>query len=291
MLHDEGRRREVTVADADLWARRFERERDHLRSLAYRMLGSFAEADDAVQEAWLRLRRTDPATVRNLTGWLTAVVARICLDVLRARRAHPELSLDLRLPDPLVLEVDRAGPEEEALRADAVGLALLVVLETLSPAERIAFVLHDLFGVPFGEVAPVVGRTPSAARQLASRARRRVRGATTEVEPDRARQRKVVDAFLAAARGGNLEALVALLDPGVVLRADAGAGRYRGRRDVAAQAAAFASRAAYARPVWVNGSAGFEVTVRGRTIAVLGFTVVHDRIAQIVVYAEPHRFP
>jgi RNA polymerase sigma factor (sigma-70 family) len=289
MPHDAAGQPEVTVDDEEFWARRFEDERARLRAVAYRMLGSFAEADDAVQEAWLRLRRADAEAVRNLTGWLTAVVARICLDQLRVRRHRPELSLDVRLPDPLVLVADRADPEDEAVRADAVGLALLVVLDTLTPAERIAFVLHDLFGLPFDQIAPVVGRTPLAARQLASRARRRVRGATAEVEPDRARQRKVADAFLAAARGGDLDALVALLDPDVELRADAGARRYRGTDAVAAQAAAFAFQAAYARPAWVNGTAGFVVSARGRTIAVLAFTVVRDRIAQMFVYTDPHR--
>ena len=268
----------------------FEEHRPRLRAVAYRMLGSFADADDAVQEAWLRLDRAEPGAVRDLGAWLTTVVARVCLDVLRARRARRELSLDAPLPDPVVVPADPAGPEGAAVRADEVSLALLVVLETLAPPERVAFVLHDLFAVPYDEIAPVVGRSALAARQLASRARRRLRGSpVARAEPDRARQRKVVDAFLSAAHGGDLAALLALLDPDVELRADVGAGRYRGADAVAQQAMAFSTRAAYARPAWVNGAAGLSVVAGGRPVAVLGFTVAGDRIVEVYVYAGPER--
>jgi RNA polymerase sigma factor (sigma-70 family) len=277
----------VTV-DQDELAREFEEHRTYLRTVAYRMLGSLAEADDAVQEAWLRLSRT--SGVVNRRAWLTTVVARVCLDGLRARRARPDLSLDAELPDPLVRAADRAGPEDEAVRADAVSLALMVVLGALTPAERIAFVLHDLFAVPFEEIGPVVGRTALAARQLASRARRRVRAAEVPQEPDRARQRAVVDAFLAAARGGDLGALIALLDPSVELRADAGDRLYRGVDAVATQAMAFSARAAYARPAWVNGAAGLLVVTRGRPVAVLGFGIAHDRIEAIYVWTHIDKF-
>jgi RNA polymerase sigma factor (sigma-70 family) len=285
MAHDGCRRPEVTVRGQD-----FEEHRADLRAVAYRMLGSFADADDAVQEAWLRLRRADPDAVRDLGAWLTTVVARVCLDVLRTRRSRRELSLDAPLPDPVVVAADPAGPEDGAVRADEVSLALLVVLETLAPPERVAFVLHDLFAVPYDEIAPVVGRTALAARQLASRARRRLRGSPiARAEPDRARQRKVVEAFLSAAHGGDLAALLALLDPDVELRADVGAGRYRGADAVAHQAMAFSARAAYARPAWVNGAAGLAVVAGGRTVAVLGFTVGGDRIVEVYVYGDPER--
>ncbi|MEV4619277.1 sigma-70 family RNA polymerase sigma factor [Asanoa sp. NPDC049573] len=266
---------------------RFEELRPHLRAVAYRMLGSLAEADDAVQEAWLRLRTG--GEVRDLRAWLTTVVARVCLDVLRARRRRPTLSADAPLPDPLVLTADAPGPEETAVREEAIGVALLVVLDTLAPAERVAFVLHDLFGVPFEEVGPVVGRTPVAARQLASRARRRVRGATAHADTDRVRQRAVVDAFLAAARGGDLAALVALLDPDVRLRADVPAA-FQGADAVAGQAAAYAAHAAGARPAWVDGAAGLAVFAGGRPVTVLAFTVAAGRITEIFVYARPDRW-
>jgi RNA polymerase sigma factor (sigma-70 family) len=282
--------------ESDLLADRFEANRTHLRAVAYRMLGSMSEADDAVQEAWLRLgRRSDPAELENLRAWLTTVVARVCLDMLRTRRSRREESLDTRVPEPIVSREDGMDPEHEALLADSVGLALLVVLETLTPAERLAFVLHDMFAVPFDEIAPIVERSPAAARQLASRARRRVQGAAPEPDPDLARQREVVDAFLAAARGGDLEALVAVLDPDVVLRADRGALRpgspdeVRGARTVASQALGFARLARFARPALVNGAAGLVVAPGGRPFAVAGFTVTRGRIAEIDVLADPAR--
>src|SRR3954469_12782576 len=213
------------MTEGEWLAERFEANRTHLRAVAYRMLGSVSEADDAVQEAWLRLSRTDASQVANLGGWLTTVVARVSLDMLRSRTARREQPLETHVPEPIVSSDAGADPEQEALIADSVGLALLVVLETLSPAERLAFVLHDMFGVPFDEIAPIVDRSPVAARQLASRARRRVRGAAPAPDPDLARQRQVVDAFLAAARDGDFDALVAVLDPDVVLRVDRGAVR------------------------------------------------------------------
>jgi RNA polymerase sigma-70 factor (ECF subfamily) len=209
--------------DRDYLARRFEENRTHLRAVAYRMLGSVTEADDAVQEAWLRLSRADATAVENLPGWLTTVVARVSLDMLRARASRRETPLGPHVPEPIVSRADGIDPEREALVADSVGLALLVVLETLSPAERLAFVLHDMFAVPFEEIAPIVGRSPTAARQLASRARRRVRGAAPAPDADLGTQRRVVDAFLAAARGGDFDALLEVLDPDVVLRVDRGA--------------------------------------------------------------------
>src|SRR3954469_16070315 len=242
-------------------AERFEANRMHLSAVAYRMLGSVNEADDAVQEAWLRLNRSDAAAIDNLDGWLTTVVARVSLDMRRSRAARLEQPLGTRVPEPIVSREDQADPEHEALLADSVGLALLVVLETLSPAERLAFVLHDTFGVSFEEIAPIVGRSPAAARQLASRARRRVRGAAPAPDPDLARQRQVVDAFLAAARGGDFDALLAVLDPDVVLRADTGALRpgtvVRGAQAVAGGALTFARLARSARAVLVNGTGGF----------------------------------
>jgi RNA polymerase sigma factor (sigma-70 family) len=282
--------------EGDLLADRFEANRTHLRAVAYRMLGSVSEADDAVQEAWLRLsRRSDPDELDNLRAWLTTVVARVCLDMLRSRRSRREEPLDTRIPEPIVSREDGMDPEHEALLADSVGLALLVVLETLTPAERLAFVLHDMFAVPFDEIAPIVDRSPAAARQLASRARRRVRGAAPEPDADLARQREVVDAFLAAAREGDLEALVAVLDPDVVLRADRGALRpgapteLRGAREVASNAVGFARLAPFARPALVNGAAGLVVSRGERPFAVAGFTVVGGRIAEIDVLADPRR--
>ena len=282
--------------ERDLLADRFEANRTHLRAVAYRMLGSVSEADDAVQEAWLRLsRRSDPDDLDNLRAWLTTVVARVCLDMLRSRRSRREEPLDTRIPEPIVSREDGMDPEHEALLADSVGLALLVVLETLNPAERLAFVLHDMFAVPFDEIAPIVDRSPAAARQLASRARRRVRGAAPEPDVDLTRQREVVDAFLAAAREGDLEALVAVLDPDVLLRADRGALRpgapteLRGAREVATGALGFARLAPFARPALVNGAAGLVVSRRGRPFAVAGFTVARGRIAEIDVLADPKR--
>jgi RNA polymerase sigma factor (sigma-70 family) len=277
----------------DFLAEQFEENRTHLRAVAYRMLGSLGEAEDAVQEAWLRLSRSDTSGIENLGGWLTTVVGRVCLDMLRSRRSRREEPLGARFPDPIVGRQGGIDPEHEALLADSVGLALLVVLETLSPAERLAFVLHDMFAVPFGEIAPIVGRSPAASRQLASRARRRVRGAATVPDADLNRQREVVDAFLAAARGGDFDALVAVLDPDVVLRSDrgavpAGASReVRGAPAVARRAAKERARAA--RPALVNGAVGVVVAPRGRLLMVLGFTIRGGKIVEIDAIADPAR--
>ncbi|MCO8307579.1 RNA polymerase sigma factor SigJ [Streptomyces hygroscopicus] len=282
-----------------LLAEGFEAHRGHLRAVAYRMLGSLSEADDAVQEAWLRLSRSDTGAVENLGGWLTTVVGRVCLDMLRSRTARREEPLGVRIPDPVVSGESGPGPEDQALLADSVGLALLVVLETLGPAERLAFVLHDLFGVPFDEIAPIVDRTPAAARQLASRARRRVRGAAPAPDPDLARQREVVDAFLAAARGGDMEGLIALLDPDVVLRADYGGApaapaprEVRGAAAVANQALTFSRLSGsglLTRPALVNGAVGLVSSREGRPFSVLAFTVVDGRIVAIDILADPER--
>jgi RNA polymerase sigma factor (sigma-70 family) len=277
----------------DFLAEQFEENRTRLRAVAYRMLGSISEADDAVQEAWVRLSRTDTSGVENLGGWLTTIVGRVCLDILRSRRSRREEPLGARFPDPIVGRQSGTDPEHEALLSDSVGLALLVVLETLTPAERLAFVLHDMFAVPFDEIAPIVGRSPAASRQLASRARRRVRGAATVPDADLARQRVVVDAFLVAARGGDLDALVAVLDPEVVLRADhaavpAGESReVRGAPAVARMAAKGRARAA--RPALVNGAVGVAVAPRGRLLMVLGFTTSGGKIVEIDVVADPGR--
>jgi RNA polymerase sigma-70 factor (ECF subfamily) len=281
------------MAEPDL-AQRFEAARGHLRAVAYQMLGSLAEAEDAVQEAWLRLARADVSGVENLTGWLTTVVGRISLDVLRARRARREDPLDAgRLPDPVVTAVDGVDPEREALLADSVGLALMVVLDALGPAERLAFVLHDMFGVPFADIAAVVGRTEAASKMLASRARRRVHGEAVVPDPDPVRQRVVVDAFLAASRAGDFAALVALLDPDVVLRADVGAGvsgLVRGAAEVAGRALSFARASGDAGyPVLVQGAAGQVGVLDGRPASLLAFTVVDGRIARIHVFAERDR--
>jgi RNA polymerase sigma-70 factor, ECF subfamily len=279
----------------DWLAERFEEHRTHLRAVAYRMLGSLSEADDAVQETWLRLSRSDTSDVENLGGWLTTVVARVCLNVLRSRKARREDPLDVHVPDPVVSSRDGLDPEHEALLADSVGLALLVVLETLSPAERLAFVLHDMFAVPFDEIAPMVGRSATAARQLASRARRRVQGEAPVPDPDLGRQRQVVDAFLAAARDGDFEALVAVLHPEVVLRSDGGALRpdasavVHGARAVAGRALTFARLYPFARPALVNGAAGVVVVPRGRPFSVMGFTVTDGRIVEIDAIADPAR--
>jgi RNA polymerase sigma-70 factor (ECF subfamily) len=280
-------------------ADRFEEHRAHLRAVAYRMLGSLTDADDAVQDAWLRLSRSGADEVENLGGWLTTVVARVCLNMLRARNLRREESFGVHVPDPVISPGGDLQPEEEALLADSVGLALLVVLDALTPAERLAFVLHDMFELPFEEIAPMVGRTPAAARQLASRARRRVTGAEVPApDPDLARQREVVDAFFAAARGGDFDALVAVLDPGVVLRIDAGPRRpaasmaIRGAADVARQAAsglATGLRVAGLRPALVNGAAGVVVTRRGRPVTVIGFTVAEGKIVEIDAIADPER--
>ncbi|MCX5558674.1 sigma-70 family RNA polymerase sigma factor [Streptomyces sp. NBC_00038] len=282
--------------DSEFLAARFESHRSHLRAVAYRMLGSLAEADDAVQEAWIKLSRADSGRVENLGGWLTTVVGRVCLDMLRSRRTRGEEPLEdpgpaVRMPEPLLSPVSGIDPEQEALLADSVGLALLVVLETLTPAERLAFVLHDLFAVPYEEIAPIVGRTATASRQLASRARRRVQGGAPAPDPDLARQREVVDAFLAAAREGDFDALVAVLDPDVVARGGAGGagGVTVGAIAVASGASAFAHLARLARPALVNGAAGFVVVSEGRLIAVLAFTVVRRRIAFIDILNDPEQ--
>jgi RNA polymerase sigma factor (sigma-70 family) len=286
----------VTVDEGEYLVQQFEDHRVHLQAVAYRMLGSVTEADDALQESWLRLSRSDTSGVENLGGWLTTVVARVCLDMLRSRKSRREEPLGAQLPELIVSREDGVDPEHEALLADSVGLALLVVLETLAPAERLAFVLHDMFAVPFDEIAPIVGRSPAAARQLASRARRRVQGATPAPDADVGRQRQVVDAFLAAARGGDFEALVALLDPDVVLRVDRGALRPGASREVhgaaavAEQVLTFAPRLArFSRPALVNGAAGFVVAPRGRPIAVTGFTVADGKIVEMDVLADPAR--
>jgi RNA polymerase sigma factor (sigma-70 family) len=286
----------VTVDEGEYLVQQFEDHRVHLQAVAYRMLGSVTEADDALQESWLRLSRSDTSGVENLGGWLTTVVARVCLDMLRSRKSRREEPLGAQLPELIVSREDGVDPEHEALLADSVGLALLVVLETLAPAERLAFVLHDMFAVPFDEIAPIVGRSPAAARQLASRARRRVQGATPAPDADVGRQRQVVDAFLAAARGGDFEALVALLDPDVVLRVDRGALRPGASREVhgaaavAEQVLTFAPRLArFSRPALVNGAAGFVVAPRGRPIAVTGFTVANGKIVEMDVLADPAR--
>jgi RNA polymerase sigma factor (sigma-70 family) len=272
---------------------RFEENRNHLRGVAYRMLGSLSEADDAVQEAWLRLNRSDTSGVENMGGWLTTIVARVCLDMLRSRKSQREEPWDEHVPEPVQSREDGSDPEHEALLADSVGLALLVVLETLAPAERLAFVLHDMFAVPFEEIAPIVGRSPAAARQLASRARRRVQGSDMAPDADLTRQREVVDAFLAASRAGDFEALLAVLDPDIVLRADrailpAGApAEVRGAEAVARRAGKGGARAA--RPALVNGAVGLVVAPRGKLVMVLRFTIKNGKIAEIDVVANPER--
>ncbi|MER5854628.1 sigma-70 family RNA polymerase sigma factor [Streptomyces sp900105245] len=276
--HDDGDRR----ADRDFLADRFEGYRGHLRSVAYRMLGSAAEAEDAVQEAWFRLHRSDTREVENLGGWLTTVVGRVCLDMLRSRRTRGEEPLDTWRPAPSA----EPDPAQDAVLADSVGVALLVVLDTLSPAERLAFVLHDLFGVPFEEIGGILGRSPAAARQLASRARRRVRGADAP-ETDLARQREVVDAFLAAARDGDFDGLLAVLDPDVVARSDAGV--TSGAAAVAAGAAGFARLARIARPALVDGATGLVVLVDGRPERVLTFAFAADRITVVDIVTAPDR--
>jgi RNA polymerase sigma factor (sigma-70 family) len=276
-------------------AERFEEHRTHLRAVAYRMLGSVSEADDAVQEAWLRLSRSDAKAIDNLGGWLTTVVARVCLNVLRSRAARREEPLGVHVPEPILSRADGLDPEHEALLADSVGLALLVVLEMLAPAERLAFVLHDMFAVPFDEIAPIVGRSPTAARQLASRARRRVQGEAPPPTADLARQREVVDAFFAAARCGDFEALVAVLDPDVVLRSDGGLQRpgatavVHGAEAVARRALMFARMSPFVRPALVNGAAGVVVAPQGQPFSVMGFTVVDGKIVAIDALADPDR--
>ena len=283
------------MVDDEWLAERFEEQRPHLRAVAYRMLGSLTEADDAVQEAWFRLSRSDTGAIENLAGWLTTVVARVALNMLRARKAKREEPMEGRVPDPIVSPQEGTDPEHEALLADSVGLALLVVLETLAPAERVAFVLHDMFAVPFDEIASITGRSPAAARQLASRARRRVQAQAPVPDPDPARQRSVVDAFFAAARRGDFDALVAVLDPDIVLREDGGTERpdvsavIRGASAVAGRALTFSRLSPYVRPILVNGAAGVVVAPGGRPFAVMAFTVTDGKIVEIDVLADPQR--
>ncbi|MFD4611054.1 RNA polymerase sigma factor SigJ [Streptomyces sp. NPDC058451] len=286
------------TGDEEVLARSFEEHRPQLRAVAYRMLGSVPEAEDAVQEAWLRLTRTDTGAIRNLGAWLTTATGRVCLDLLRSRKARREEPIDdTFVPDPVIRPLTPADPEQEAVRADSVGLALLVVLETLQPDERLAFVLHDLFAVPFDDIAPVVERSAAATRQLASRARRRVQGATPSAEADLARQKQVLDAFLAASRGGDFEALVAVLHPDVVLRVDAGAlvrgaaasKVVRGATTVAAQALTFAQYAGTARLVLVNGSVGVANAPEGGPRSVMGVVVADGRITHLYILADPVR--
>jgi RNA polymerase sigma factor (sigma-70 family) len=282
--------------DEQQWlAERFEEHRTHLRAVAYRMLGSVSEADDAVQEAWLRLSRSDTSDVENLGGWLTTVVSRVSLNMLRSRKSRREEPLDVRMPEPIVSRADGMDPEHEALIADSVGLALFVVLETLAPAERLAFVLHDMFAVPFDEIAPIVDRSPTAARQLASRARRRVQREAPASDADLTTQRTVVDAFLAASRAGDFDALVALLDPDVVLRADRGpvpAGvprEIRGADTVAGQARTYSRLDLLVRPALVNGAPGLVATRDGQPVSVGSVIVRGGKIVAIDILADPER--
>jgi RNA polymerase sigma factor (sigma-70 family) len=279
--------------ERDWLAERFEANRARLRAVAYRMLGSLSDADDAVQETWLRLSRADTGGVENLGGWLTTVVARVCLDLLRARKSRREEPLGAHVPDPIVSREGGSDPEHEVLLAESVGLALLVVLERLAPAERLAFVLHDMFAVPFNEIAAIVGCSPAAARQLASRARRRVQGAAPVPDADLTCQREVVDAFLAAALDGDFDALLAVLDPDVVLRADRAAvqaGASSEVRGAAAVAKTFSGRARAAQPALVNGAAGIVSWLPGRRpFSVMGFTVTRGKIVEIDVLADPAR--
>ena len=277
------------MKDSDWLAQKFEEKRHRLRAVAYRMLGSLSEADDALQEAWLRLNRSETSVIGNLDGWLTTVIGRVCLDVLRSRKSRREEPLDNHVPDLIVSREDGMDPEHEALIADSVGIALLVVLETLGPSERLAFVLHDMFAVPFDEIAPIVGCSPVAARQLASRARRRVRGAAPIPDVDLKQQRKVVDAFFAAVREGDFEALVAVLDPEVVVRSDQGTRRLvQGARTAAEGALMFSHLAQRIQPVLVNGVPGIVSRLAsGQVFAVVSFTVKGDRIAEIDVIRDP----
>ena len=282
------------MGENDWLAERFELQRAQLRAVAYRMLGSLAEADDAVQDAWVRVSRADTKDIENFGGWLTTIVARVCLNKLRARNVRREESLEVHLPDPVISPEGDLGPEGEAMLADSVGLALLVVLDALAPAERLAFVLHDMFGLPFEEIAPMVGRSPASARQLASRARRRVRGAEVP-DSDLARQRTVVDAFFLAARSGDFDALVAVLHPDVVLRADFGPRRpaasiiVRGAAAVARQARLGANPEAVLLPALINGAAGVVITLNGEPYGVMAFTVVHDQVVELDIIADPDR--
>ncbi|MCA6095997.1 sigma-70 family RNA polymerase sigma factor [Streptomyces sp. SCA3-4] len=286
------------MSEKDLLAGRFEEHRPHLGAVAYRMLGSLSEAEDAVQETWLKLSRSDVSEVQNLGGWLTTVVGRVCLDMLRSRTTRREEPLydqegQVRLPDPVVSSARGMDPEHAALVADSVGIALMVVLQTLAPAERLAFVLHDLFAVPFDEIAPVLGRTPASTRQLASRARRRVQGGAPAPDTDLAHRRQVVDAFLSAARGGDFDALLAVLDPEVVARSDGGTLRpsvfRRGASEVASQAITFARFAEAGRPVLVNGTPGVLALADGRAVSLMAFTIQGGRITALDILTDPER--
>jgi len=281
------------MTDGDRIVDAFEEQRPHLRAVAYRMLGSTGEADDAVQEAWLRLSRSDAEEIENLGGWLTTVVARICLNMLRSRNSRREQPLDIHVPDPIVDPIDGTDPEHEALLADSVGIAMLMVLEKLSPAERLAFVLHDMFGVPFEEIAPIVERTPDAARQLASRGRRRLRAADPTPEPDLSAQREVVEAFIAAAREGDFDRLVNVLHPDVVLRADFGPDReateIRGAEAVIAQARNFAAMGARGHIVRVNGGVGTVAFLDGKLFSVGAMRVREGRIVEVDFLSDPAR--
>jgi RNA polymerase sigma-70 factor, ECF subfamily len=273
-------------------AERFEENRTHLRAVAYRMLGSASEVDDAVQEAWLRLSRTDTTSIDNLGGWLTTVVARVCLDMLRSRKSRREEPVAPNTPEPVATGTQGSSPENEALLADSVGLALLVVLERLTPAERLAFVLHDMFAMPFEEIAPIVGRSVAATRQLASRARRRVRGGATAPKPDLVGQREVVDAFLAALRSGDFEGLMAVLDPDLVVRADMGDGpptESRGAALYAKQASAFAHLARHVQLAFVNGAYGGVFAPKGRLRRAVRLTIKNGKITEIEVIGNPAR--
>jgi RNA polymerase sigma factor (sigma-70 family) len=283
------------VDERDWLEEQFLEHRTRLRTVAYRMLGSISEADDAVQEAWLRVSRADTSTVENLGGWLTTVVARVCLNMLRSRETRRETPLDVHVPDPIVSNESGMDPEHEALLADSVGLALLVVLETLTPAERLSFVLHDMFAVPFDQIAPMIERSPAATRQLASRARRRIHAQAPAPDPDLGRQRHIVDAFFAASREGDFGALVAVLDPDVILRSDGGQARPRltlrldGAHEVAKQALTSSRLSPFVRPALVNGAAGVVVAAQGRPLFVMAFTVAHGKIVAIDVLSDPER--
>ncbi len=280
------------MSERDYLAGRFEEHRAHLRAVAYRMLGSLNEVEDAVQEAWLRLSRADAAGIDNLGGWLTTVVARVCLDMLRSRTSRREESLTSDAPEPVATGASGSSPEQEAILADSVGLALLVVLDRLAPAERLAFVLHDMFGTPFEEIAPIVGRSAEATRQLASRARRRVRGGTAERPPDLVRQREVVDAFIAALRAGDFEGLLAVLDPDLVVRADMAAGavtEIRGAAAWAKGAVTYGHMARLTQPALVDGAIGVVVAPHGRLTRALRFTIANGRITEIEVIGNPAR--
>jgi RNA polymerase sigma factor (sigma-70 family) len=280
--------------ERDWLADRFEEHRPRLRAVAYRMLGSTSEADDAVQEAWIRLSRSDTGEIDNLEAWLVTVAGRVALNMLRARKRRREESLDVHVPDPIIDSTDGSNPEHEALLADSVGLALLIVLETLTPAERLAFVLHDMFGVPFEEIAPVVERSPEATRQLASRARRRVRGAAPPPDADLKAQWEVVEAFIAAARGGDFDALVAVLDPDVVLRADGGrltalSQRIQGAETVASQALMWARVDLTMQRALVNGAAGMVTFLHGQPFSIAAITVRNGKISEIDFLSDPDR--